>query len=227
MDPITLALIVQGAMGVGQMISGNINRRKALDEFSYEIPDATKEQVKIARGLATQRGLPGEDTARALAESKAARTVERGFTTSETASDALGLLSDVHTQTLDFEKEMQIKGAERYDMNQKNLISTLGLLAQAEQEKFYYNEYVPFLSKMGMAGQQMAGGSQNIGGAFQGGLQMGLNEADMKHEKELYEMYLGTFGGGNSDPAPMKPTSISNSGSDWTNSSALLTKPNY
>lgn len=167
--------LAQAGMGAIQRGSSNKRRRKALAEFDYNISSATKEQMRMARGRASRNGLPGEDITRSRFESDVARSVEKGEGVAETSSDVLGLYQKMQGNKMDLNRQVLEKGAQYKSENELQLMKTMGLMAEAENQQFYYNKMVPFMSEMGYAGDEAAGGSANIASGLQTAYQGWMN----------------------------------------------------
>lgn len=189
MDPLTLSLIVGGAQaGIGalQRRAARKRREKALADFNYEIPSAVTEQVQQAKEKASRRGLPGEDITRGRLESDLARTVSKGEGVAETPGDILGLYAKSFGQKGDIATRILEGGAKYQAEREHELTRAMGAMADAQQQQFHYNKYMPFMSEMGFAGQQSMGGAQNIAAGFQTGVGGVMNKMQMDQMKELY-----------------------------------------
>lgn len=184
----------QTAFGTGQRIAADRRRRRAMDSFRFDIPDATMEQVGLARERASRTGLPGEDITRARLDSDMAGTLQRGESVAQTASDVLGLYGKMFGQKTDTERQLLESGAQYKSQNEMELMRSLGLLADAEAQQFHYNEYIPFLSEMGYAGEQAAGGAANIASGLQGAFQTWNNQFMMDEYSKIFG--VGNTGSG-------------------------------
>lgn len=223
MDPVTLQLLLSGLqVGIGglQRRSAAKRREKALDNLSYDIPDATLQQVELARERASRMGLPGEDITRSRIDSNMATTLSEGESVAETASDVLGLYGRMFARGADVEKEILEKGAAYKDQNELQLQRSLGLLSNAQEQQFYYNKFVPFLSEMGYAGDQSQGGAANIAS----GLQTAYNAWDNDWMLNMYrQMYGNSQSNSNqsgdylSDIRNATTQKIKNNEDSWTN----------
>lgn len=189
MDPITAGLIFGGTQfvtGLLQRRAARRRRKEALEGFEYEIPSAVEEQVQLARERASRRGLPGEDITRSRLESDIARTVEQGESVADSTQDVLGLYGKAYGQRGDYLTRLLEMGAKEQASREMELDRSLRLLADAENQQFHYNRYVPFMSEMGFAGQQSAGGAQNIMSGAQTAYSAWANDWMMEQYKGLY-----------------------------------------
>jgi len=171
--------IIGGLQTVGGMIQRGASKRRrrdALDNLKYDISSGTKEQVQLARERASQTGLPGEDIMRGRAEADMARTVAKGESVAETSSDVLGLYQKMYGSKTDINRQILEKGAQYKSESELQLMKTMGLMAEEENQQFYYNRMVPFLSEMGYAGEEAAGGAANIAGGLQTAYQGWMNQ---------------------------------------------------
>lgn len=194
MDPVTIGLAgAQTAVGIAQRNEAKRRRKRALESFSYDIPSATEEQVRLAREQASRTGLPGEDVTRARMESGMAGAIEKGERGASTAEDVLGLYSNMYGQQTDFNQKLLEAGAKYKSEQEANLAKSLGLMAQAEEQQFYYNKYIPYLSEMGYASDQAQGGAANIASGLQSAYSNWENEWMMDAWKDIY--------GGNTPPS--------------------------
>jgi len=193
-DPITLGIAgAQTAIGIAQRNEAKKRRKRALAQFNYDIPSATQEQVRLAREYASRSGLPGEDITRARLESDLAGAVSRGEGAASTAEEVLGLYGKMFGQQSDVNRQLLEAGSRYKSEQEANLAKSLGLLAQAEEQQFYYNKYIPFMSNMGYATDQATGGAANIASGLQTAYNSWENEWMMDAWKDIY--------GGNTPPS--------------------------
>ncbi len=187
--PLVVPLVmagVQAATGAAQRMSANKRRKKAMEDFNYEIPSAVTEQVQMARERASQNQLPGEDIYRSRMESQAAGTLQKGESVSETASDLLGMYAKMFGQKQDANRDIFQKGAEYKSANQQELMRTMGVMAEAENQKFYYNQYMPFLSDMQFATEESQAGAANVAGGLQTAYSAWLTDWQNKTFEKMY-----------------------------------------
>lgn len=188
-DPFTASLAigaVQTGVGLIQRGAAARRRRNALSNFKYEIPSATKEIVQNARERASQTGLPGEETYRSMAQSDIARTTAKGERVSDSISDVLGLYSKLYGTQTDTNRQLLVQGAEMKDMRERELNQSLGLLAQAQGEQFYYNRVMPLMNELGYATEQAQGGAANIQGGLETAYSSFLNKFMMDEYGKVY-----------------------------------------
>jgi hypothetical protein len=76
---------------------------------------------------------------------------------------------------MDMNRQILERGAQYKSENELQLMKSMGLMAEAEKDQFYYNKVMPFMSEMGYAGEQAAGGSANIAGGLQTAYQGWMN----------------------------------------------------
>lgn len=189
MDPITASVAIgaaQAGFGEVQRLLAARRRRRALSNLNYEIPSATKEIVQSARERASQMGLPGEETYRAQQQAEIARTAAKGERVSDSISDVLGLYSKLYQTQTDTNRGLLIQGAQQKDMRERELNQSLGLLAQAQGEQFYYNRLLPVMNELGYATEQAQGGAANIAGGLQTAYTAYLKKFEMDELKKIY-----------------------------------------
>lgn len=166
---------LQTAGGLLQRGAAKRRRESALGDLKYDISSGTKEQMQIARERASRTGLPGEDITRARAEAGIAQTVAKGESVAETSSDVLALYQNMQGSKMDMNRQILERGAQYKSEKELQLMKTMGLMAEEENQQFYYNRMVPFLSEMGYASEQAAGGGANIAGGLQTAYQGWMN----------------------------------------------------
>lgn len=176
----------QAAVGLAQRNAARKRRKIALEKMKSKIPSATEEQVRLMRERASRTGLPGEDVTRSRTESQMAGMLERGETAAPTSEEVLGLYANMFGKQTDFNKQLLEAGATYKSQNELELAKSLGLMADAEQQQFYYNKYVPYLAEMGYAGEQAAGGAANVAAGLQGAYSTWENQWMMDQWKDIY-----------------------------------------
>lgn len=167
---------VQAGIGAIQRGASKRRRRKALAGMHKEIPSATKEQLQLSRIRASRTGLPGEDITRAGIDSDIAEAVAKGESVAETSSDVLGLYQSMYGNKMEMNRKILESGAKYKSENELQLLKSMGMMADAENDQFYYNKMVPFLSEMQYAGEEAQGGSMNIASGFKTAYQGWINK---------------------------------------------------
>ena len=187
--PLAVPLIMAGVQTATGAIQRGLavgRRRRALRDLNYEIPSATREIVQNARERASQTGLPGEDVYRSQQQSEIARTVAKGERVSDSISDVLGLYSKLYQTQTDTNRGLLVQGAQQKDIRERELNQSLGLLAQAQGEQFYYNRMLPVMNELGYATEQAQGGAANIAGGLQTAYSAYLNKFMMDEYSKIY-----------------------------------------
>ena len=175
---------IQAGIGAIQRRASKRRREKAMEALDYDIPSGITEQVQLAKERASRTGLPGEDVTRSRVDSDIAEAVSKGETVAQTSSDVLGLYQNMYGNKMDMNRQILEKGAQYKSENELQLMKSMGLMAEAENQQFYYNKMVPFLSDMQYAGEQAQGGSANIAGGFQTAYQGWMNNFMTQQFKE-------------------------------------------
>lgn len=161
------ASAAQGALGVGQKIQAALMRRRAEREFDdYQIPASARAALEKAASVATMRGLPGEDLARARTMSGVAQGVEAARRTAESPNDVLSVLGRLYGGYAGFETNIASQGEAAYERRQGQLMSALDRFAGYETERWQHNELYPYMQRMTAAGQIDAAGGENVSGAL-------------------------------------------------------------
>ncbi len=181
-------------LGVGQGIYGALQRRaarkrreQALANFRYDIPSAYDTQLQLAQEQASQRGIAGQDLVEAQMERDAAQMLSQGERVSESASDILGLYGQTYAKKQDAYTRMLQMGAQEEARRKAELGRAVNLYADAQQQQFHYNRYLPFLQQMGMAGQQSAAGAQNLAAGLQTAYQGWSDKYMMDAYRDIYD----------------------------------------
>ena len=89
---------------------------------------------------------------------------------SDSISDVLGLYLKLYQTQTDTNRGLLVQGAQQKDLRERELNQSLGLLAQAQGEQFYYNRFLPVMNELGYATEQAQGGAANIAGGLQANL---------------------------------------------------------
>ena len=131
-------------------------------------------------------GLPGEETYRAQQRAELARTAAQGERVSDSISDVLGLYSKLYQTQTDTNRGLLIQGAQQKDIRERELNQSLGLLAQAQGEQFYYNKMLPVMNELGYATEQAQGGAANIAGGLQTAYSAYLKKFMMDEYSKIY-----------------------------------------
>lgn len=203
-DPFTIGSL---AFGAAKMIGGAVQRRKArklrertMQELDYDIPSGVKSQLEMAQREASLRGMPGQDIAESRLKSGQAETIGRGERVADSVSDLLGLYAQTNKQGQDAYLQMLQYGETERARRQSQLQNAMQKFADAEQQQFHYNRYVPFLANMGMAGQMSQEGGQMISSGLQTGFGALANNWMMNQYKDIYGGAGGGAGGGATVP---------------------------
>lgn len=157
-----------------------------------DIPESAKEALSLARNQASQKLLPGQgyyETQLDKNQSRSLAAVRESATNPAQIAEAALRIGD---QTDDSILNMAIRGAERYDMNQRNLQDQLGAMADWEQLQFEMNELEPFLDDAALASSLQGAGLQNMFGGLDS---LGANAASFAETLNLKEI-LGNLESG-------------------------------
>ena len=178
---------VQGGLGVGQKVQAALMRRKAEREFDdYQIPASARAALEKASSVASMRGLPGEDLARARTMSGLAQGVESARRTAESPNDVLSVLGRLYSGYAGFETEIASQGEAAYERRQGQLMSALDRFAGYETERWQYNELYPYMQRMSSAGQVDEAGNQNISGGLNSFMNVHGTKWDIQTQQDQF-----------------------------------------
>ena len=203
MDPMTIMAILSGlqtAGGVAQQIAAGAKRRKAqafFDQNKFEIPAGVKAMLSTVQGMASQRGLPGEDIYRQQLASTTAQGVESAERSAKSPSDVLGVLAKLYGKQMDSQNQLAIAGANQYQQNQQRLAQAFGTLGGYETQKWNYNVLYPYMQRMQAAGQLAGAGTANIASGVNSGMNLAYANWQMQQDQKNMNSYINNKFGNN------------------------------
>ena len=211
---------VQFGMGIADRVKGKRKLKEAQSFFEankYKIPESAQSALDVAERQAQGTRLPGEDYRRSQMAEVTSGGVGAAQQVASSSSDVLGLLSSLYGQQQQYEQNLAVSGAERYDRNQQMLGSELNRMADLEREKWQYNSLYPYQQMLAQAsafsdrGAQMIGsGLGTIGGAA--GNYVQLSSANSQYEDFKRQRGIGDYQ--QQQQAPPPPNYGSSSAAD-------------
>ena len=201
-----LALGISAGLGALKFGSGLLQQRKGAkirraaqrkyEANPFQIPEEVLRALRTSEVIAAQTELPGQDV---LEEQIAGATGgalqsmrEAALTPQELMEGATGAFQNLYVAPM---RDIAIRGAERYDRNQAQLLNQLGQVGQYRTEEWKQNILAPYQAAMQTAGQMSAAGQQNL---FSG-------VSDIAGGVANFAM-AGGFGGGANVLPPAAPT---------------------
>jgi hypothetical protein len=188
MDPITIGMLAaQLGPAAMQLIQG-INQKQQGDAMAanikdpiYNIPEAQKESLALARTNASSRYMPGQTNLQNRLDQGTANITSDVLRTSRSSQDALAALMGVNAQNLAGEQEIGFRSAQDFNERQSILRNELAQMAAFQDKKWTNDVLNRFLrdsaaaSAMRNAGitntyQGAKAGFNALGMAAQGGL---------------------------------------------------------
>ena len=168
-------------MGLRDMWRGK-KKRKAAAEFweenKYKIPEGARGALASAERQASGFRLPGEDLRREQLQGVTSQTVGSAQQVGTSSSDVLATLANIGQMQMQAEQGMAIEGAQRYDVNQAVLRDELGRMAGYEEERFRFNQLLPYMQMLEQAqvysnrgAQMISNGIGTIGGVAASSIQ--------------------------------------------------------
>lgn len=161
-DPITGAVVLQGALGAIQMGVG-LAKARAATRPQYVLPTAIEEQMSEAQRL-SYYGLPDEQKQEFL--DNIARSTAGAVRGASDRRGGLGAIATAAQQEQDAFKGLLSADAQARLNNIQRLQETRSLYAQYEDKEFTLNELEPYMQEIAAAGALQGAGMQNIGGAL-------------------------------------------------------------
>ncbi len=161
--------IIQGVAGLGQMVMGAIDNKKAnkalrnLNRPEYEIPDEVIENVTTSERLALQ-GLNEEQKILYLENQQQAQ--QGALNQMKTLGGGARGLSDILRSQNDSNKNLLAMDASARMQNIQAMIQQKSKYADALDNKWSINQYQPYMQERNMYEAMAGAGKQNIFGGL-------------------------------------------------------------
>lgn len=154
-----IPMIMQGALGAGQAIGGLMGLR---DRPEYEIPDALKQSVALARARVSNPYMEGYTQATEQLDLQTANAI-RAAQESGNAQEAIAGVAGAQQRGASDLARMN-EESQRRDID--SLVSVLGSLSQAQDQEWQMNEFAPFADSSREARDVFGAGMENLYGAL-------------------------------------------------------------
>lgn len=157
-----LPSIFKGVTGIGQLLGGLFGQAKRP---TYEIPKSATDSLNVAKGLASQTKLPGQEIYETQLGEKTAnmtKSIER----MGGGGAGLGALSNIYAQESGAKRNLAMDAARYYAGNQQQLKSSLGQMAQYEDKKWQKNIGDKYDEEAGASSALIEGGLKNTSTAL-------------------------------------------------------------
>lgn len=164
MDPITIAMLAKGALGIGQMIAG----ANKPDRPEYEIPSGVKNNLALARASYNNSYMPGEQRALDRIDLSAAQALSAAKET----GNAVGNISKIQANSNTAKLDLAEKSSMYSERMLQNLQQAQQQYAKYQDQKFQMNEFAPFADKARRNENLLGAGIKNFAGAVDQGIAM-------------------------------------------------------
>lgn len=184
MDPMTLALLAQGGMGIYQAMKG-FNMGKNLQRPEYQIPEEAQQALSSAEVQALE-GLPAQQV------QNLTQNIQRSTSTglnqlSDRKAGLAGIPSVVQSEQ-DSMNNLMAQDAQQRMQNMQNLQQQRGIMSEYRDKIYQLNQLDPYFAQAQAAQSMKGAGFQNIYGALGSGAQM---YGDYKNYQDLYNLLMG------------------------------------
>lgn len=198
---------IGGAIGAGigviDRVKGNSKLKESEDFYAknkFQLPESLKASLQSAERQAQGFRLPGEDIRRTEIAEATAGGLGAAQNAATSASDVLSVLSGLYGSQQAQERGMAVEGAERFDRNQAMLRDELGRMAQAEDEKWQYDVFLPYQQMLGQAEAYSERGGAGIGAGLGTIGEAAGAYSQLASSEEQYNQFLNRMGLGNTSP---------------------------
>lgn len=161
MDPVTASILAKGAIGVGQLIGGSAGIF-GTKRPKYEIPEALRQSVSLARLRYADPMSPGYSEAEAnvdLATANQIRAAQESGNPQESLGAITGAQNEAYRDLAQMNEESQYR-------DEVMLSQELGKMAEAENLQFQLNELAPFQDAFRESRDVFGAGIENLTGAL-------------------------------------------------------------
>ena len=160
MDPITLAALAQGGIGLAQMVGGMVTN--VPSRIKYQPAAATQQAVNMAEREANASLMPGYAQAQQGINQNAANAVNTVAQNASSSSDILNAASGAQTMA-----NRSLSDLVRMNMQNKAHrrgvhLQTLGQLAREQNHAFQINEIQPYQEAAQTKSALLGGGLQTL-----------------------------------------------------------------
>lgn len=158
MDPLSAIMAgIQGGTGIIQLLSGLFGQQ---ERPKYDIPTAATESLNVAKGLAGQTKLPGQDIYETQLGEKTAN-MTKNIEKMGGGGSGLGTLSNIYAQEAGAKRNLAVDAAKYYQQNQRGLQGALGQYAGWQDKKWQYDVGQPAADKDAATSASIQAGMSN------------------------------------------------------------------
>ncbi len=169
MAPLALPAIIQGVAGISQLLGGAIGSLSAKRP-EYEIPDALKQSLALAKINFQDPNMPGYTQAKEAIDLQTANLI-RGAQESGNATQSIQQIAEAARLGM---SDLARMNAESQNLDQDKLNQVLGQVAQAENMQFQINEFGKFQDQSQRFADIFGAGLENVFGAADKNALLGL-----------------------------------------------------
>jgi len=158
---------LSGALGLAKSGYGlyQLLTNKEPERPTYKMPTQLNQILGISRFMASQRGLPGQDLMQRNLASNTAANV-RAVQETTTGGAGLGAVNQAFGNQQNAQTQLDIAGAGAYQQNLQGLQQSLGMIANAKDQEFEYNQNMPYQRALQNYYQTRMAGVANLFGGF-------------------------------------------------------------
>ena len=209
MDPMTIMLIASAAQAVLPAIQAG-KQKKQLENLpdvsrpDFQIPEASKEQLGIARSIASNRNMPGYDEALDKIDNQTNRAIGDVKAAGGNMQDIMAAMASANAGASMQKRDLDITNSRSYLGSLQNLQTQLGQYANQENLK-QQDEMKKYTDEMSRRSALDTARQQNIQNAV-GAVTQGVSSvAGNKMNMNMMEkMYAGSAGAGAVQQQPMQ-----------------------
>ena len=193
-------------MGFGIADTVKANRmEKGLTTPKYEIPKGLEDYESLMKRNA-QGQMPGYDQEMAGIEQGTARTLTGVRQLASNQSSAMaGLLGSTSNQQ-DRVRELGVRALQYRQQQQQNLGQAYLQRAQAENQQFEYNQWLPWQMKKNQIQSLRGAGTQNIYGGLDSMASAAINGMNMNANQQSYGNMIPQYGNQGQQPLASYPS---------------------
>jgi hypothetical protein len=169
----------QALLGLGQTISANRKRKKAMADYAnspYQIPESQIRATNIASKIAQGTDLPAQDLMEERLASGTAQAVSQARKSATSPSQVLQSTVNSYLSQQAQQQTLDMQAANSYQQRQGAYQNALVQLAPFEDAKYRANVLFPIQAQLNEASGQGASGMSNIGSGISGALSMYANQ---------------------------------------------------
>lgn len=158
---------LSGALGLAKSGYGlyQLLSNKEPERPEYKMPSQLNQILGISRYMASQRGLPGQDLMQRNLASNTAQNV-RAIQETTNGGAGLGAVNQAFGNQQQAQTRLDVAGAGAYQQNLQGLQQSLGMIANAKDQEFEYNQNMPYQRKLQEYYQTRQAGAANLFGGF-------------------------------------------------------------